>query len=119
VTPSCMQKCLLGLKQRDILDEGCHNYLAHRCGTAMNRHHIDTASLRRFLQEQLSQDMDHNCDPLNKHYSRLSLHLIGTYLLERAQSKLLFSTYGTKARYTTGWKKFKAWLRPSAPVILT
>jgi hypothetical protein len=76
VSPFCTQKCLLGLKRRDILDEACPNYQAHRCGTTMNRHRINTASLRRFLQEQLLQDMDHNCDPLHKQGTRGALFRI-------------------------------------------
>jgi hypothetical protein len=72
----CTQKCLLGLRHRDLLDKTCPNLQAHRCGTTLNRHRLNIASFRRLLEEQLSQDMDHNCEPMLKQGARGALFRI-------------------------------------------
>ncbi|QKX63175.1 uncharacterized protein TRUGW13939_10344 [Talaromyces rugulosus] len=59
----CTQRCLLGLQQRDALDNLCPNVHLHRQDQEDNRHCIDTKRLVKLLKVQLDQDLDHNCTP--------------------------------------------------------
>lgn len=59
----CTQRCLLGLQQDGPLDENYPNVKLHRQGRRGCRHCIDTGTLVQLLQQQLDEDLDHNCTP--------------------------------------------------------
>ncbi|MCJ1381198.1 hypothetical protein MMC17_004307 [Xylographa soralifera] len=67
----CTQQCLLGIARKLPIDEKCPNVLLHqRHGS---RHAIDIANFLEAVQNQLAEDLDHNCTPLGLQGARGAL----------------------------------------------
>lgn len=77
----CTQRCLLGLRTREVLDDSCPNVGIHRQGQDDSRHPIDAEALVRLLNAQLDENID-RCTPLGS---------CGAY---GAPFKLTCATYG-------------------------
>jgi serine/threonine protein kinase len=75
----------LGLRQRGVLDDSCPNIDLHRQGQDDGRHRIDANQLSQLLEEQLGQDVDHNCTPIGA---------CGTCGLSGAPFKITSAEYG-------------------------
>ncbi|DAA77115.1 TPA_exp: Uncharacterized protein A8136_6881 [Trichophyton benhamiae CBS 112371] len=60
----CTQKCLLGLKQGDKLDENCPNVALHRKNGDGDHHLIDAKTLVQLINEQLDKNLDIDCTPM-------------------------------------------------------
>ncbi|OJJ85722.1 uncharacterized protein ASPGLDRAFT_73595 [Aspergillus glaucus CBS 516.65] len=60
----CTQRCLLGLQQRDLLDDACPNVDLHKQGGDGRLHAIDFTTLVQHVKEQLDDNIDRNCMPM-------------------------------------------------------
>ncbi|KAL8659045.1 MAG: hypothetical protein Q9202_007308 [Teloschistes flavicans] len=64
----CTQKCLLGLMQGQPLDANCPNVTHHnRDGS---NHLIAATEFPNLLRDQLTKDLDHDCEPLGLYGAR-------------------------------------------------
>ncbi|EFX01076.1 phosphotransferase-like protein [Grosmannia clavigera kw1407] len=82
----CTQACLLGLKTGGKKDPRCPNVHLHRRSDAEDEQHPITADeLRTKLTQQLADDMDHDCQNLERY---------GMYGAIGALFKLALSEYG-------------------------
>ncbi|EXU94493.1 serine/threonine protein kinase domain protein [Metarhizium robertsii] len=59
----CTLRCLLGLQNRDALDDKCPNVELHRQDKKDTRHSVSAEGLVHSLKEQLDRDLDRNCTP--------------------------------------------------------
>ncbi|KAF3029606.1 hypothetical protein E8E12_000161 [Didymella heteroderae] len=59
----CTQKCLLGLLKGGLLDQSCPNVKKH----GSDRHRIRVRTFLKLIRQQLSKDLDSNCDPIGIH----------------------------------------------------
>lgn len=62
----CTQQCLLGLRDRSLLDVSCPNVQLHRQHQLTDRHLLQEADLVRLMKEQLDLDLDHHCTPFGQ-----------------------------------------------------
>ncbi|EZF35583.1 hypothetical protein H109_07358 [Trichophyton interdigitale MR816] len=60
----CTQKCLIGLKQGDKLDENCPNVTLHRKTGDGDHHLIDAKTLVQLINKQLDKNLDIDCTPM-------------------------------------------------------
>jgi hypothetical protein len=65
-SPFCTQKCLLGLKQGQPLDDDCPNVSNHRRGQKTDKHLVTAAEMVHDLKRQLDKDVDRHCEPFGK-----------------------------------------------------
>ncbi len=67
----CTQRCLLGIVRGSPLDKNCPNASLHaRRG---QKHAVDQSKFLDLVQKQLTEDLDHNCDPLGLQGARGAL----------------------------------------------
>jgi hypothetical protein len=59
----CTQRCLLGLKEGQSLDDACPNVSKHRRGQRTDKHLLTVAEMVKNLKQQLDKDVDHHCEP--------------------------------------------------------
>ena len=59
----CTQKCLLGLLKGGPLDQSCPNVEKH----GSDRHRIRAPTFLKRIRQQLSKDLDSNCEPIGIH----------------------------------------------------
>lgn len=59
----CTQKCLLGLVKGGPLDQSCPNIKEH----GSDRHRIRVQTFLKLIRQQLSKDLDSNCEPIGIH----------------------------------------------------
>ncbi|KAF2627869.1 hypothetical protein BU25DRAFT_410518 [Macroventuria anomochaeta] len=59
----CTQSCLLGLVKSGPLDLLCPNARNHGTG----RHRINLTTFLKRIRQQLSKDLDRNCEPIGRH----------------------------------------------------
>ena len=59
----CTQRCLLGILDHAELDEQCPNVLEHAQEGTNGHHNLDSQDFLWLIQEQLSKDLDTDCDP--------------------------------------------------------
>ncbi|KAI9670773.1 MAG: hypothetical protein M1817_003884 [Caeruleum heppii] len=71
----CTQRCLLGLMRGAKVDLSCPNILSHR-SIKTDQHSIRGNTFTRLVQQQLSEDLDHNCAPLGLQGARGALFRI-------------------------------------------
>ncbi|KAL8830037.1 MAG: hypothetical protein Q9170_005918 [Blastenia crenularia] len=62
--PYCTQACLLGLVQRNAIDENCPNAALHPRGKKGDTHSLTKPVLRDILRQQLTRTMDEDCENL-------------------------------------------------------
>lgn len=72
----CTQKCLLGIKNGQCLDDACPNVVQHRRQRSDRFHDLDLASFHHLVKSQLDADMDHNFQPLGIQGARGALFKI-------------------------------------------
>jgi hypothetical protein len=61
----CTQKCLIGLVRNGLLDKDCPNVSCHRRKDSSEDHHpLDHETWLGLLHDQLSEDLDHDIEPL-------------------------------------------------------
>ena len=70
----CTQDCLLGIVRGMPLAERCPNVSLHR--RQGSRHAIDLQGFRSRVQNQLAEDLDHDCEPLGMQGARGALFRI-------------------------------------------
>ncbi|KAL9609496.1 MAG: hypothetical protein Q9167_005745 [Letrouitia subvulpina] len=66
----CTQKCLLGLMQGTALDHDCPNVFSHTNGQSSEGHLMGPTEFQERVQDQLADDLDHDCEPLNLNGAR-------------------------------------------------
>jgi len=67
----CTQRCLLGIVRGWSLDKNCPNASLHaRRG---RKHAVDQSKFLDLIQKQLTEDLDHNCQPLGLQGARGAL----------------------------------------------
>jgi len=73
----CTQKCLQGLVEGGLLDKMCPNVRYH----GESHHRIDQPTFIILMRQQLSKDLDTNCQPVGIHGSRGALFKVrlGSY----------------------------------------
>ena len=65
----CTQKCLLGLVEGGLLDKTCPNVRDH----GGSHHRIDKPTFLDLMRQQLSKDLDTDCEPVGVHGARGAL----------------------------------------------
>ena len=67
----CTQRCFLGIVRGSSLDKNCPNASLH--GRRGRKHAVDQSKFLDLVQKQLTEDLDHNCDPLGLQGARGAL----------------------------------------------
>ena len=65
----CTQKCLLGLVEGGLLDKTCPNVRDH----GGSHHRINQPTFLNLMRQQLSKDLDTDCEPVGVHGARGAL----------------------------------------------